>query len=450
MPCAALVRAAAAAAILAAALAEQRAELNANANSLGPARKKSTVELHTVVSHCMAEPGKPSSWGHLYVDGSIEPLEFFTSYFSSPFPCEPVELVAADPPEACREDQEGDLRGKAVLVSRGECSFSQKAQILAQAGAVAMILRNNGNDALFPMPDTDVEPSPANVHDKIASVMIRERSGQLLNHHLRVQPRARVHIRGELSHDQIGTKLSACGTCAGSDGEERVDAAGDMAHDTSPFKPAHGGTLHVSPHRAALLGKAEVDPERLSLDYFVGYIGASLPVNTSAPLVVAPEHNAELCDPLEGIPTGAVVLAHRGACPFTEKMHNAFEAGAWAVLIDNSDAEIALPGSPDDVLNPFSIRFEVGTIVSSPIIFKAAGNLLRLKAEAGEPLYVRFEPSDLTLQKVKTMDLDMRSLALWRTTSLEHAISEEAISSLALELGFDDDQRNQLEDALHR
>src|ERR687897_2276977 len=47
------------------------------------------------------------------------------------------------------------------------------------------------------------------------------------------------------------------------------------------------------------------------------------------------------CQPLIGFPAGAVALIDRGGCPFVQKVNNAQDAGAVAVIVVNS-----VPGDP--------------------------------------------------------------------------------------------------------
>jgi hypothetical protein len=49
----------------------------------------------------------------------------------------------------------------------------------------------------------------------------------------------------------------------------------------------------------------------------------------------------EGCDPLIGFPAGAIALVDRGNCPFTQKVRNAQDAGAVAVIVANN-----MPGAP--------------------------------------------------------------------------------------------------------
>lgn len=50
------------------------------------------------------------------------------------------------------------------------------------------------------------------------------------------------------------------------------------------------------------------------------------------------------CEPLTGFPDGAIALIDRGVCPFTQKVANAQDAGAGAVIVANN-----VPGGPFDM-----------------------------------------------------------------------------------------------------
>ncbi|TXG62888.1 hypothetical protein EZV62_009882 [Acer yangbiense] len=69
-------------------------------------------------------------------------------------------LVLADPPDCCSTPK-NKLTGKAILVYRGKCSFTTKANIAERAGATAILIINNRTE-LFKMvceanePDVDI------------------------------------------------------------------------------------------------------------------------------------------------------------------------------------------------------------------------------------------------------------------------------------------------------
>jgi len=60
------------------------------------------------------------------------------------------------------------------------------------------------------------------------------------------------------------------------------------------------------------------------------------------------------CEPLTGFPTGAIAIADRGECPFTQKVANAQAAGAVAVVVANDapGAPISLGGADASITIP--------------------------------------------------------------------------------------------------
>ncbi len=49
------------------------------ASAAGVSGKKSEVAVAGQQGYCAANRWEPANWGHLYVDGGVESLEFFTS-----------------------------------------------------------------------------------------------------------------------------------------------------------------------------------------------------------------------------------------------------------------------------------------------------------------------------------------------------------------------------------
>jgi hypothetical protein len=74
---------------------------------------------------------------------------------------------------------------------------------------------------------------------------------------------------------------------------------------------------------------------------------APTPAGFSGDIVVVDDGSADPslgCDPLVGFPAGAIAVADRGVCPFTQKVANAQAAGAVAVIVANNVA-----GDPFDM-----------------------------------------------------------------------------------------------------
>jgi hypothetical protein len=60
------------------------------------------------------------------------------------------------------------------------------------------------------------------------------------------------------------------------------------------------------------------------------------------------------CNPLVGFPPGAIALVDRGTCPFTQKVQNAQDAGAGAVIVANNvpGDPVEMPGNAPDIEIP--------------------------------------------------------------------------------------------------
>ncbi|KAH7488208.1 hypothetical protein KRP22_009152 [Phytophthora ramorum] len=94
-----------------------------------------------------------------------------------------MDLVVADPPDACSEVSnvpEDSLRGKIVLVQRGECYFEMKARNAAKWGAAGIIIANNEDDDLVMVMGGIEESSEDAVEQPvdIPVVMVPQRLGE--------------------------------------------------------------------------------------------------------------------------------------------------------------------------------------------------------------------------------------------------------------------------------
>src|ERR687892_1349328 len=73
------------------------------------------------------------------------------------------------------------------------------------------------------------------------------------------------------------------------------------------------------------------------------------------------------CQPLVGFPAGAVALVDRGSCPFVQKVNNAQDAGAVAVIVVNS-----VPGDPITMGGT-----DPGITIPSVMVSLADGNTIK-------------------------------------------------------------------------
>ncbi|XWS77018.1 hypothetical protein CRYUN_Cryun01aG0227700 [Craigia yunnanensis] len=89
-----------------------------------------------------------------------------------------TRLALADPPDCCSKPR-NQLTGEVILVHRGNCSFTRKANAAEEAGASAILIINNQKE-LFKM----VCESNADVDIKIPAVMLPQDAGSNLEKYI--------------------------------------------------------------------------------------------------------------------------------------------------------------------------------------------------------------------------------------------------------------------------
>ncbi|CAI5702854.1 unnamed protein product [Peronospora effusa] len=96
-----------------------------------------------------------------------------------------MELIVADPVHACSEGPnlpQHSVRGKIMLVQRGDCDFEAKAQNAATWGALGLIIVNTEDDDLVMVmggTDESTENTTVEVLD-IPVVMVPQRLGECI------------------------------------------------------------------------------------------------------------------------------------------------------------------------------------------------------------------------------------------------------------------------------
>jgi subtilisin family serine protease len=98
-------------------------------------------------------------------------LEDFTNFTD--------ELIVATPADGCTTLTGGPYTGKTVIIDRGVCEFSQKANRATAAGATGVIVVNNNAAAPFTMGNGTVEPATT-ASTQIPAVMVSLADGALL------------------------------------------------------------------------------------------------------------------------------------------------------------------------------------------------------------------------------------------------------------------------------
>ncbi len=93
------------------------------------------------------------------------------------------------------------------------------------------------------------------------------------------------------------------------------------------------------------------------------------------------------CSPLVGFTAGRVAVIDRGTCAFENKILNAVNAGASAVLILNNN--VANPPTPDAIINMACTNYCNSTTINIPTASVSYNNGVAIKtALAAGPLYV--------------------------------------------------------------
>ncbi|KAI9182021.1 hypothetical protein LWI28_021184 [Acer negundo] len=91
-----------------------------------------------------------------------------------------TKLVLADPPDCCSTPK-NKLTGEAILVHRGKCSFTTKANIAEEAGASAILIINNRTE-LFKMV---CEANQTDVDIRIPALMLPQDAGATLENFIK-------------------------------------------------------------------------------------------------------------------------------------------------------------------------------------------------------------------------------------------------------------------------
>jgi len=137
---------------------------------------------------------KVAEGGRIVWDGQNEPVEFLTAKFGTPVPANSLNLVVADPPKACQElTNAADVKGKAVLMERGGCTFTDKAVNVQAAGGFAAIMINS-QPTLLRM-DALKRYEAYNI--SVSTMMVTKSAGEKLKAIAASSP----HVKFDLSQD---------------------------------------------------------------------------------------------------------------------------------------------------------------------------------------------------------------------------------------------------------
>eukprot|EP00949_MAST-11_sp_MAST-11-sp1_P001971 g1971.t1 len=268
------------------------------------------------------DPDGEAMWGHVRLRHDLSTgFEFFRALFGGVFPCDYRSVVVLpDDDLLCpsESDYGSTLEGKFVIVSRGECSFSDKAIKAQELGAAGLIVANS-MPGMIRMP-SGILKVKKKVEVKIPVVMITKTGAKTLKAVLAREPGSLVKMVGER---RVKGKTIIVGRCAESTSSE-VAADGSVKDLGSSFDEAEefeGGILFTDDATGFS-----------SREFLKAMFGGPLPREPKRIVVGEPRTGCADLSKTAGI-DGAIVLLYRGECMFTTKSLNAEAAGAVGVLI---------------------------------------------------------------------------------------------------------------------
>lgn len=237
------------------------------------------------------------TWGRVFIKGGVTHHQYFKARFGEDIPMASMDFAMseADNMDGCRPPA-NDVKGKVVFVDRGNCTFATKARFLEKAGAGAVAIINFANNLTHP-------PGPDGRDVTVPTVMVTAAFGDYVRTLAARQP-----IEGRLIPIYC-EKESGTSVCLPVAEEEK------LAHQVT-----EGGNLVVS-------GASR------KFEFLTAKFG--LPVPTFDMEMVVPEP-ANGCGEITGDLTGKVVLVPRGGCTFLDKVLALSQAGAFAVVIANT------------------------------------------------------------------------------------------------------------------
>ncbi|CAE7714916.1 unnamed protein product, partial [Symbiodinium microadriaticum] len=260
--------------------------------------------------------------GRLYFPGFVQSFEYISASFGQIPPVGAMPLVFAEPLDGCSPAGAATYSGMMVFVTRGECTFLEKATIAFAAGAKMLII--------------------ANTVDKIEAVA----TGIGIDKNVTAEMVKPLDVFSVVttSNTSVAPLLWAAREM------RRRDGNAVMSGSAIPLKCAKGG--HCSPvleeetrlqtevqwgrMKVAIGGRQDDD----SFDFLTSTYGGLLPADEPLRVVeltslVSDKMMSLGCSPLPAAVDvgGAAVLVSRGGCRFDEKALHIQDLGATMVIV---------------------------------------------------------------------------------------------------------------------
>ncbi|CAM9573062.1 unnamed protein product [Chrysoparadoxa australica] len=248
-------------------------------------------------------------WGRLYLEGWPNSIQYMRATSGVAPPQEKLTFIRADSPTGCTDPADGSVKGKVVVVQRGECTFGGKAKRMEEAGALGVIYVNNEDGNHHP-------PTPDYPEANIFLAMVAQDLGTAL-------------LKWLGSSELEGWAIPIhCGS-HGLEEERGIHCIATSASERSLIAAMpDGGVLHTGDH---------------TFEYIMATFGAR-PVKE--PLIIANPEPHLACEEPENAEhlAGKAVVLPRGGCSFGDKALHLANAGVAAMILVNEDAHLVKPG----------------------------------------------------------------------------------------------------------
>jgi len=328
----------------------------------------------------------------------------------------PVSGMAkfAEPLEAC-DPITNDLTGKIAIVKRGSCSFDTKAVNAELAGAVAVLVLNNGGT------DASMGCSNGCDHISVPAIFVPEEEVP----HAEFAAKYNFDLSIDCQSDEVLVPNYGYGATGATDCEgdltmvmslqecefaaQKMDAnwAGSVTWTTAPSgciadNFQNGGNIWFNTHLdgPGLTARRPVcrtqsgcasGPSNLKVSYnfAVTRVVETVPTTSAwagnelvSPLVATRTDPLDACSAVANDLTGKIAVINRGGCSFSQKVINAQNSGASAVIILNNGGSdlsaMSCAGSDCDTVDITAVfinnddvgRIELAVDYGFPLEFK--------------------------------------------------------------------------------
>ncbi|GMI24781.1 hypothetical protein TrCOL_g8039 [Triparma columacea] len=251
---------------------------------------------------------KTLNYGRLYVDGAVGSFPFMKANFGGDIPLKAFEIVFGG--NGCKEVN--NAAGVMLVVTRGECTYLQKAEAAEESGASILVVVNSDNGDLFSLPaGHDLTPEQLDDLPVIPTVLVQQSALKMLQMLEDIDPFAK------------GMLIPQHCTADGCLPVLRSDRSFLSHFDSS------GGLLHVQ----------GLDGDEVKMEFVASNFGITVP--DEGELVISEPLDAcgSVTQTSGSAMKGKAVIVRRGGCSFYEKVLTVQRHGARvAIMVDNEEA----------------------------------------------------------------------------------------------------------------